>query len=307
MFASGTLTSVATPIGNLGDFTPRAADALSSADIIACEDTRVTRKLLRLTGTATKARMVPYHDHNGAEKRPWILAQLAAGRQVALVSDAGTPLVSDPGYKLVAACREAGIAVVAAPGASAVLAALTVSGLPSDRFMFAGFMPAAEGARRAQITELAALTATTIWFETPSRLARSLTDMADILGPRNAVIARELTKLHEEILRGPLDQLAARMVSGRVLKGEIVLLVAGRPRDDHAIDEAQLAAMLRAELQGQRLRDAVRSVVEITGLPRNRVYRLALTLNGDGPGQRPHEDRPGQGPDHGPDQGHEGG
>ena len=311
MSASGTLTIVATPIGNLGDFTPRAADALSNADIIACEDTRVTRKLLRLTGTATKARMVPYHDHNGAEKRPWILAQLAAGRQVALVSDAGTPLVSDPGYKLVAACREAGIAVVAAPGASAVLAALTVSGLPSDRFMFAGFMPAAEGARRELITELAMLTATTIWFETPSRLARSLTDMADILGPRNAVIARELTKLHEEILRGPLDQLAARMVSGRVMKGEIVLLVAGRPRDDHAIDEAQLAAMLRAELQGQRLRDAVRSVVEITGLPRNRVYRLALTLNGDGSGQRPHEDRPDQGPDRGPgqgpDQGHEDG
>ena len=286
MSASGTLTIVATPIGNLGDFTPRAAAALAGADVIACEDTRTTRKLLRLTGTASTARMVPYHDHNGAEMRPWLLEQLEAGRQVALVSDAGTPLVSDPGYKLVAACRDAGITVVAVPGASAVLAALTVSGLPSDRFMFAGFLPAAEGARRSQITELAELSATTIWFETPARIARSLTDMADILGPRDAVIARELTKLHEEILRGTLDELAARLASGPALKGEIVLLVAGRSRDDEAMDDAQLAAMLRAELEGQRLRDAVKSVVEMTGLPRNRVYRLALELTGDGPNRR---------------------
>ncbi|MED5304045.1 MAG: 16S rRNA (cytidine(1402)-2'-O)-methyltransferase [Pseudomonadota bacterium] len=286
MSASGTLTIVATPIGNLGDFTPRAAAALAGADVIACEDTRTTRKLLRLTGNASTASMVPYHDHNGAEMRPWLLEQLEAGRKVALVSDAGTPLVSDPGYKLVAACRDAGITVVAVPGASAVLAALTVSGLPSDRFMFAGFLPAAEGARRSQITELAELTATTIWFETPARMARSLTDMADILGPRDAVIARELTKLHEEILRGTLDELAARLASGPALKGEIVLLVAGRSRDDEAMDDAQLAAMLRAELEGQRLRDAVKSVVEMTGLPRNRVYRLALELTGDGPNRR---------------------
>ncbi|MEC7049219.1 MAG: 16S rRNA (cytidine(1402)-2'-O)-methyltransferase [Pseudomonadota bacterium] len=286
MSASGTLTIVATPIGNLGDFTPRAAAALAGADVIACEDTRTTRKLLRLTGTASTARMVPYHDHNGAEMRPWLLEQLEAGRKVALVSDAGTPLVSDPGYKLVAACRDAGITVVAVPGASAVLAALTVSGLPSDRFMFAGFLPAAEGARRSQITELAELTATTIWFETPARIARSLTDMADIVGPRDAVIARELTKLHEEILRGTLDELAARLASGPALKGEIVLLVTGRSRDDEAMDDAQLAAMLRAELEDQRLRDAVKSVVEMTGLPRNRVYRLALELTGDGPNRR---------------------
>ena len=286
MSASGTLTLVATPIGNLGDFTPRAAEALAGADIIACEDTRTTRKLLRLTGTATTARMVPYHDHNGAEIRPWLLEQLEAGRQVALVSDAGTPLVSDPGYKLVAACREHGISVVAAPGASAVLAALTISGLPSDRFMFAGFLPAAEGARRSQITELAELSATTIWFETPARIVRSLTDMADILGPRDAVIARELTKLHEEVMHGTLDELAARLASGPALKGEIVLLVAGRSRDDNVMDDTQLAAMLRAELQGQRLRDAVKSVVEMTGLPRNRVYRLALDLTGDGPNRR---------------------
>ena len=287
MSASGTLTLVATPIGNLGDFSPRAAEALAGADIIACEDTRVTRKLLRLTGTTTAAKMVPYHDHNGAEMRPWLLGQLQAGRAVALVSDAGTPLVSDPGFKLVAACRDDGITVVAVPGASAVLAALTVSGLPSDRFMFAGFLPAAEGARRSQITELADLAATTIWFETPARLARSLADMAQILGPRDAVIARELTKFHEEVLRGPLCELAAELADRPPLKGEVVLLVAGRPRDETAIDDAQLVAMLQAELQGQRLRDAVRSVVEMTGLPRNRVYRLALELTGDGPRSRP--------------------
>ena len=161
--------------------------------------------------------------------------------------------------------------------------------------MFAGFLPAAEGARRAQISELAELAATTIWFETPSRLARSLADMAEILGPRDAVIARELTKIHEQALRGTLGQLAAELASRPALKGEIVLLVAGKPRDGTAIDDAQLAAMLRAELQGQRLRDAVRSVVEITGLPRNRVYRLALALNGDGPDQRMDDGHAGDG------------
>ena len=275
---------MATPIGNLGDFTPRAAEALAGADIIACEDTRTTRKLLRLTGTATTARMVPYHDHNGAEIRPWLLEQLEAGRQVALVSDAGTPLVSDPGYKLVAACREHGISVVAAPGASAVLAALTVSGLPSDRFMFAGFLPAAEGARRSQITELAELSATTIWFETPARIVRSLTDMADILGPRDAACARadEAQGSHAWNARRTCGKAGV----GPALKGEIVLLVAGRSRVDEAMDDAQLAAMLRAELEGQRLRNAVKSVVEMTGLPRNRVYRLALDLTGDGPNRR---------------------
>ncbi|MGB2495337.1 MAG: 16S rRNA (cytidine(1402)-2'-O)-methyltransferase [Candidatus Puniceispirillaceae bacterium] len=281
MTAAGTLILVATPIGNLGDFSPRAAEVLTAADVIACEDTRVTRKLLRLTGTVTSARMVPYHDHNGAEMRPWIIEQLAKGRRVALVSDAGTPLVSDPGYKLVAACREQDIPVESVPGPSAVLAALAISGLPSDRFMFAGFLAGATGARRTQITELSNLAATTIWFETPARLAQSLSDMAEIMGRREAVIARELTKMHEEVIRGDLADLASRIASMARLKGEIVLLVAGKPDDETAFDDDQLAAMLRAELDGQRLRDAVKSVVETTGMPRNRVYRLALQLTAD--------------------------
>ncbi|MGC6454179.1 MAG: 16S rRNA (cytidine(1402)-2'-O)-methyltransferase [Candidatus Puniceispirillaceae bacterium] len=277
---AGTLTLVATPIGNLGDFSPRAAEVLATAEIVACEDTRVTRKLLNLTGTSTTARMVAYHDHNGAKMRPWLLQQLAAGRSVALVSDAGTPLVSDPGYKLVAACREQDIPVMSVPGPSAVLAALAVSGLPTDQFMFAGFLAATTSARRAQISEIAALRATTIWFETASRLAQSLAEMDAILGPREAVVARELTKLHEEVIRGSCGDLAARIGGGRPLKGEIVLLVAGAPRDDGKIDDATLEAMLRAEMEGQRLRDAVRAVVEVTGLPRNRVYRAALAVDG---------------------------
>jgi 16S rRNA (cytidine1402-2'-O)-methyltransferase len=281
MTAAGTLIIVATPIGNLGDFSPRAAETLAAADVIACEDTRVTRKLLRLTGTNTKARMVPYHDHNGAEMRPWIITQLELGRSVVLVSDAGTPLVSDPGYKLVAACHEQGLPVQSVPGPSAVLAALAVSGLPSDRFMFAGFLASGGGARRTQITELSDLAATTIWFETPARLAQSLSDMAEIMGPRRAVVARELTKMHEEALRGDLAELATRIAGMKRLKGEIVLLVAGKPADTSAFDDDQLTAMLRAELEGQRLRDAVKSVVETTGLPRNRIYRLALALTAD--------------------------
>ena len=281
MTATGTLVLVATPIGNLGDFSPRAAKILVAADVIACEDTRVTRKLLRLTGTATSARMVPYHDHNGAEMRPRIIEQLEGGRLVALVSDAGTPLISDPGYKLVAACRERGIRVESVPGPSAVLAALAVSGLPSDRFMFAGFLASAAGARRTQITELSDLAATTIWFETPARLAQSLSDMAEIMGPRQAVVARELTKMHEEVLRGDLAGLASQLADTARLKGEIVVLVAGRSRDGAAPDDDQIAAMLRAELEGQRLRDAVRAVAQTTGLPRNRIYRLALALTAD--------------------------
>ena len=278
---AGTLTLVATPIGNLGDFSPRAAEALGQAEIIACEDTRITRKLLNLTGTSTTARLVAYHDHNGARMRPWLLEQLAAGRAVALVSDAGTPLISDPGYKLVAACRDREIPVLSVPGPSAVLAALAVSGLPTDQFMFAGFLASTTSARRAQITEIATLKATTIWFETPSRLSQSLADMAEILGQREAVVARELTKLHEEVIRGDCHDLAERFAGGKPPRGEIVLLVAGAPRDAGATDDATLDAMLRAEMDGQRLRDAVRAVVEATGLPRNRVYRAALRIDGE--------------------------
>ncbi|MGH6952960.1 MAG: 16S rRNA (cytidine(1402)-2'-O)-methyltransferase, partial [Alphaproteobacteria bacterium] len=191
----GRLVVVATPIGNLADITLRAIDTLGAADLIACEDTRVTGKLLKAHGVETP--MTPYHEHNAERARPAILERLMEGRHVALVSDAGTPLVSDPGYKLVRAAIEAGVEVTTVPGPSAVIAALVVSGLPTDRFLFAGFVPSREGARRRALAALAAVPATLVFFESGRRLARSLADMAEALGDRPAAIARELTKLHE--------------------------------------------------------------------------------------------------------------
>ena len=172
MTPAGILSIVATPIGNLGDFSARAAETLSKADIIACEDTRVTKKLLRLTGTSVSGKIMAYHDHNGEKMRPYLLQCMADGDHIALVSDAGTPLISDPGYKLVAACRSAGIAVTTTPGPSAVIAGLAVSGLPTDRFMFAGFIPGSTKARAKAFSEIADMSATMIWFDAPSRLAR---------------------------------------------------------------------------------------------------------------------------------------
>src|SRR5262249_28810132 len=197
---------VATPIGNLRDVTVRALEVLAAADLIACEDTRVTRKLLDGYGITTP--LSSYHEHNAAQARPRLLARLGEGAAIALVSDAGTPLVSDPGYKLVREARAAGASVTAVPGASAVLAALTLSGLPSDRFFFEGFLPAKETARRARIGELKRIPATLVLFETGARIAASLADLAAGFGPREAVVCRELTKLHEEVRRGNLTTLA---------------------------------------------------------------------------------------------------
>ena len=274
----GTLSIVATPIGNLGDFPPRAAEVLAAADIIACEDTRVTKKLLRLTGTSISGKIVAYHDHNGEKMRPYLIERISQGDHVALVSDAGTPLISDPGYKLVAACRGHGLRVTTTPGPSAAIAALTISGLPSDRFLFAGFVPTALKAREKQLAELASLSATSIWFDTPSRLARSLSDMASVFGNRQACVAREITKLHEEVLHGSLGGLAADLQAKPPMKGEVVIVVAGRNIEDTLIDDDALAAMLHAEMDGQRLRDAVAAVVAATGVAKNRVYKLALEI-----------------------------
>ena len=278
MTRAGTLSIVATPIGNLGDFSPRAAKVLAAADIIACEDTRVTKKLLRLTGTSISGKIVAYHDHNGEKMRPYLIERISQGDHVALVSDAGTPLISDPGYKLVAACRDHGLCVTTTPGPSAAIAALTISGLPSDRFLFAGFVPTAQKAREKQFAELASLSATSIWFDTPSRLARSLSDMASVFGNRQACVAREITKLHEEALHGSLVDLAADLQAKPPMKGEVVIVVAGRNIEDTLIDDDALAAMLRAEMDGQRLRDAVAAVVAATGIAKNRVYKLALEI-----------------------------
>src|SRR5262245_38123197 len=203
---SGGLHLVATPIGNLRDVTLRALEVLAAADVIACEDTRVTRRLLDHYGIATP--LTPYHEHNAAAMRPKILARLAAGEALALVSDAGTPLISDPGFKLVREAAACGIAVFAVPGASSVTAALSIGGLPTDRFLFMGFLPPKSAARQAALAEVKDLAATLLILEAPSRLAASLADLAQVLGPRPAAIAREMTKLHEEVRRGTLAALS---------------------------------------------------------------------------------------------------
>ena len=277
--SAGQLAVIATPIGNLGDLSPRAAEWLQKADILACEDTRMTRKLLALTGLRTAAKFMPYHDHNGKTMRPKLLDALANGKMVALVSDAGTPLVSDPGYKLVAACHDAGITVTAIPGPSAVLASLAAAGLPSDRFLFAGFVPHGQKATTTTFREFASLAVTSIWFESPRRLGATLQIMHDEFGDRLAVVARELTKLHENFHRDTLAQLAAFYGQTPPPKGEIVILVSGVTASDDTFDTAKLTAMLRAEMQATSLRDAVQTVTQISGQPRKMVYSLAIDLD----------------------------
>jgi 16S rRNA (cytidine1402-2'-O)-methyltransferase len=264
---------VATPIGNLADITLRALGVLAAADLIACEDTRVTRKLLDRYGIGT--RLTPYHDHNAAAARPKLLDRLAAGAAVALVSDAGTPLVSDPGYRLVRAAREAGHAVTPIPGCSAVLAALAVAGLATDRFFFEGFLPAKQAARRARIAALAGISATLVIFESGPRIAASLADLAAGLGNREAAVCRELTKLHEEVRRADLATLA-RDYADDSPRGEIVLVVAPPLTQPPAQDD--IDAILREALGHASLKDAVAEVAGASGLSRREVYRRALTL-----------------------------
>jgi 16S rRNA (cytidine1402-2'-O)-methyltransferase len=270
---------VATPIGNLGDISLRALGVLAAADVIACEDTRVTRKLTEHYGIST--RLTPYHDHNAAETRPKILARLAAGEVVALVSDAGTPLISDPGYKLARAASAAGHAVTAVPGASSVLSALSVALLPTDGFFFDGFLPAKEHARRKRVTELARIPATLVLFESGGRIAAALADLAQILGPREAAVCRELTKLHEEVRRGTLDALARDYADGAETRGEFVIVVA--PPQEQPPDD--IDALLRSALARGSVKDAVGEVALATGRPKREVYQRALELNdeiGDG-------------------------
>ena len=280
---SGRLVIVSTPIGNLSDFSDRAARTLEEADIIACEDTRMTRKLLALSGRASPAKLVSYHDHNGTTMRPRLLADICDGKTVALVSDAGTPLISDPGYKLVAGCHDQGFSVLVVPGPSAPLAALTVSGLPSDKFTFAGFLPTGQKACEAAIRDISDLPMTIIWFETPRRLLKSLALMANVLGPRMAVVARELTKIHEEVIRAPLPDLISQIEQRESLKGEIVILVEGRQNCGTIFDEVDLKMMLQEELHLHSLRDAVKGVVERTGLPKRTIYQLALKMSNNSP------------------------
>lgn len=272
---------VATPIGNLKDVSFRALSTLAAAHAVFAEDTRVSRKLLAHYGITTP--LYPYHEHNAAEMRPKILERLQKGEALALISDAGTPLVSDPGYKLVEAVLEGGHAVVPVPGPSAVLAALVAAGLPTDRFFFEGFLPPKSGQRRERLTALATIPATMVFFESPRRVADMLADAQAILGPRPAAVARELTKLFETVKRGTLSALAHEFASLPTPKGEIVVLI-GPPlaRSDEALDQGALDTQLKIHLAQMSLKDAVAVTVEKTGLPRRQVYSRAVQLMTEG-------------------------
>lgn len=273
---------VATPIGNLRDITLRALQVLAAADLIACEDTRVSRRLLDHYGIG--ARLLAYHDHNAESARPRLLQRLAEDAAVALISDAGTPLISDPGFKLVRAAREAGHMVTAVPGPSAVMAALSSAGLPTDRFLFEGFLPAKSAARRNRIAELAAVPASLVLFEAGPRLGDTLADLAAVLDSREAAVCRELTKLHEEIRRGDLASLAAHYQGDAEVRGEMVIVVA--PPRAAAADAGETETLLRQALQAHSLKDAVVAVAQATGRPRREVYRQALAMSsGDEPAE----------------------
>jgi 16S rRNA (cytidine1402-2'-O)-methyltransferase len=271
---------VATPIGNAQDITLRALAVLRGADAIACEDTRVTAKLMARHGIATP--LVAYHDHNAARMRPLLLERLRRGEAIALVSDAGTPLVSDPGFKLVREAIAERLPVTTLPGPSAALAALVLSGLPSDRFLFAGFLPPKAAARRRALTELAAVPATLVFFEGVSRLADALGDMAATLGDRPAVVAREITKLYEEVRRGALREFGAHYAAAGPPRGEVVVVVGPPPTDAPALSEDALDAQLQAALTSMSLKDASAAVAAATGLKRRHVYARALALAGRG-------------------------
>ncbi|PQO24644.1 16S rRNA (cytidine(1402)-2'-O)-methyltransferase [Rhodobacteraceae bacterium WD3A24] len=268
---------IATPIGAARDITLHALDILAAADILAAEDTRSLRRLMEIHGVALGARpLLAYHDHNGARMRPRLVAALEAGRTVAYASEAGTPLVADPGYRLARAAIERGIDVHAAPGPSAVLAALTVSGLPSDRFAFLGFAPPQKAARRRFLEEAASIPATLILFESPKRVSRILTESAESLGEaREAAVCRELTKRFEEVTRGTLGELATRF-AGETPRGEVVLVI-DRARGPAAGAEA-METMLRAVLREASVKDAAARVAADLGLPKREVYQAALRI-----------------------------
>ena len=270
----------ATPIGAAGDLTLRALDALTRADVIAAEDTRRTQQLMAIHGIDRAGRrLVPYHDHNGAAQRPKLLARIAAGESVVCVSDAGTPMVADPGWRLARAAIDEGLTVTALPGASALLAALTISGLPTDRFMFAGFLPPKQAARRKELAALATVPATLVFYESPRRLGAALADMAEALGgSRDAAVCRELTKLHEEARRGTLAELA-EVYAGDPPRGEIVICVG--PPEETAPEASDIEAALAEALKTMGVRDAAKAVAAATGAPRRDLYQRALALSRD--------------------------
>lgn len=266
---------VATPIGNMGDITFRAVEVLRAADLVACEDTRTSGKLMTRLGLDRP--LTPYHEHNSERALPQLIAKLKAGALVALISDAGSPLVSDPGYRLVRACVAENIPVTALPGASAVTTALQLSALPTDRFLFAGFLPNKATARRQALREVAQVPATLVFFESPNRLGESLGDMAAVLGMREAAVARELTKLHEEVVRGDLFTLANRY-TGHPPKGEVVVVVAAPDAEQPAAPEELDQRLMAAVAAGASVKDASALVAAETGHPRRDIYARALKL-----------------------------
>lgn len=265
------------PIGNAADITLRALDTLRRVDAIACEDTRVTRKLLGMHGVGTP--LLSYHEHNAQRMRPVLLQRVRDGASIALVSDAGTPLVSDPGYKLVREAVAEGVPVTALPGPSAPLAALVLSGLPTDRFLFAGFLPPRSAARRTALGELAGLRATLVFFESAQRLPAMLSDAAQVLGPRAAAVARELTKLFEEVRRDPLDRLAAHYAEAGPPRGEVVVAIGPPEPGALAGDDETVDAALREALEHASVKDAAAQVAAATGRGRRQVYARALELS----------------------------
>ena len=269
---------VATPIGNLRDISFRALATLAGVETVLAEDTRVSRTLLAHYGVATP--LSAYHEHNASAVRPGIIARLKAGAALALISDAGTPLISDPGHKLVCEAVAAGVAVIPIPGASALLAALMAAGLPADRFFFEGFLPARAVARRSRIAELAAIPGTLVFYESPRRTAEALSDLAAVLGPREAVIARELTKHFEIFRRAALPVLAAQLAQEDTPKGEVVLLVAP-PGEAAAATQQDVDAALREALRKFSVKDAAAIVCAQTGAPRRALYARALELARD--------------------------
>jgi len=276
--STGTLYIVATPIGNLGDWSARAVEVLTSVAVVACEDTRTSGVLLKHYGIHT--RTTPYHEHNAEAARPRLLALLGEGKNVALISDAGTPLISDPGYKLVRDAQEAGVTVAAVPGASSVTAALSIAGLPTNAFYFAGFLPGKPKARRDMFSSLRELKATLVFLESPNRLLAALADIVPTLGDREICVCRELTKKFEEARRGAASEILAHY-EAHPPKGEIVLLIAGATGDAPAGEEG-LETLLATLLASHPLKEAVAIATEQTGMPRKEVYAKALTM-------KPHE------------------
>lgn len=265
---------VATPIGNLGDISARAVKVLKAADLIACEDTRVTSKLLSHLGISAK--LTPYHEHNAEKVRPQLMERLKNGEMIAQVSDAGTPIVSDPGYRLVQDCIANGIYFTAIPGASAVLTALQLSGLPSHRWLFEGFLPPKTAAKEKELSELANIPATLIFYESPNRLTETLESMKKVLGDRPAAVARELTKKFEQTVRGTFSDLLAYYDRNGQPKGEIVIVVA--PPLEQKAEAADIDDMLKKALETMRVKDAAAVVAEQTGVSKKELYQRALDL-----------------------------